>query len=110
MESRDHLTDLLARYRAACPDIEPGAEFMPRLWQRIDARRSFARRLGVWSRGLATVAATLCLLIGAFILSPLSSINPVYLQTYVEALNHDNAPETLAYADIGDHMGEGEPQ
>ena len=36
----DKLDALFTEYRAACPDPEPGADFMPALWRRIEARRT----------------------------------------------------------------------
>ena len=38
-ESR--LDGLFQAYREACPEMEPSANFMPSLWQKIDARRGF---------------------------------------------------------------------
>jgi hypothetical protein len=37
-ESDEALNALLASYRAASPDPEPSVNFMPQLWQKIDAR------------------------------------------------------------------------
>jgi hypothetical protein len=42
MNSQDNdskLDALFAQYRDAMPDQDPGASFMPGLWQKIDARR-----------------------------------------------------------------------
>ncbi len=39
---------LWAEYRAAVPDVDASADFMPRLWQRIDARRT--ERLSLFRR------------------------------------------------------------
>ena len=38
--------NLLRDYREACPEVEPGANFMPGLWQKIEARQTvpFAMR------------------------------------------------------------------
>jgi hypothetical protein len=57
------LDKLFVRYRAACPEVEPGPNFMPQLWERIDQRGSlwfFFARLG---RPLAACAAALCLVL-----------------------------------------------
>jgi len=35
----NQLDRLLASYRQACPDVDAGPEFMPKLWQRIESRR-----------------------------------------------------------------------
>jgi len=100
-EQRDGLSELFEQYRAACPDPEAGAGFMPGLWQRIETRRSFASRIRLYARGLVAVAAALCLAIGIFGFTDASAAtNPVYTETYVEALDHAEAPETLAYSDV----------
>lgn len=100
-EPNDGLSSLFEKYRAACPDIEPGADFMPRLWQRIEARQSFAWKIRYYARGLVTVAAAICLVVTIFGKAfPTAPANPVYTQTYVETLDADSSPETLAYADI----------
>jgi negative regulator of sigma E activity len=36
----DKLDALWAEYREACPDRDASADFMPKLWHRIDARRN----------------------------------------------------------------------
>ena len=100
-EQRDRLSELFDQYRAACPDREPSVGFMPGLWQRIETRRSFAWRVRLYARGLVAVAAAVCLAIGIFGFSDGSAaVNPVYTETYVEALDHAEAPETLAYSDV----------
>lgn len=98
-EQNDRLNHLMTRYREACPDIEPSAAFMPGLWDRIEARRSFSFRLRGYARVIATAAATVCFAIAAFQLAPLGR-NPMYERTYVEALEADHAPETMAFADL----------
>jgi hypothetical protein len=73
---------------------------MPGLWQRIEARRSFAWRIRVYARGLVTVAAAICLAIGILGSALNTSVNPVYTETYVEALDNAESPESLAYVDV----------
>ena len=59
-EGNDRLDALWAQYRSACPDPEASSEFMPRLWQRIDARRNEA--LSLFRRfAQVCVAATLAI-------------------------------------------------
>jgi hypothetical protein len=99
-EEHDALNDLFTRYRAACPEPDASAGFMPGLWQRIDARRSFAFRLRMYARGLATVAAAICLAVGIFGTAFNTAVNPFYTQTYIDALDAENSPETLAFADV----------
>ena len=102
MSDTNHALDhLLARYRAVTPDPDPGAGFMPALWERIEARRSFAWKLRIYARGLVSVAAAVCLAVTLFQFSPLgAAADPFYNQTYLETLRNDSSPETLAYAAV----------
>ncbi len=103
-EERDPLGPLFHRYRSACPEPDASAAFMPRLWEKIEARRNWVWKLRGYTRGLITVAATLCLALLALELSPLGSTNPMYLMSYTDALDNDAAPETLTYLDIVTHV------
>jgi len=91
------LDSLFAGYRAAMPDPEPGADFMPGLWRRIEARRAsnfwIFRRLAQVCVG-ATVA--LALLMGAVLIPNLEKA-PIYNSSYVDELAADH-PNT--YVDI----------
>jgi hypothetical protein len=57
------LEHLFQRYRVACPDIEPSANFMPNLWQKIEARHNFWFIFQRLARGAMTASAALCLLL-----------------------------------------------
>lgn len=96
-DKSEKLDRLWAEYRAAVPDPEPGAGFMPGLWKRIEARRSsnltMLRRIAQVCVG-ATVALTL--LMGA-VLIPKFERAPVYSATYVDVIAADH-PNT--YVDI----------
>lgn len=90
------LDALLAAYRAACPGPEPGPEFMPRLWEKIEARRSVAFSIRHWTRAFVTAAAAICLLLG---LLTVSSPGPpsADASTYVEKLAADNQSDNFPY-------------
>lgn len=84
------LDALWAEYRAAVPDPEPSAQFMPGLWHRIEARR--AANLSVFRRvAQACVAATVALtvLMGVVLIPRLEKI-PLYSATYVDVLAADH--------------------
>ena len=89
------LERLFAEYRNACPDPEPGANFMPALWKRIEARRNPALQWVTLSRRALVGALALCLALGVVLGTALSS-SQFYQLTYIEALNDDDAPEELA--------------
>lgn len=104
-EENDRLQHLMGRYQAACPEIDPSADFMPRLWERIDMRRSLSWRLRGYARVIATAAATICFAIAVVQLAPIGR-NPTYDRTYLEALEADHTPETMAFADLmADEVG-----
>jgi hypothetical protein len=96
-ETNAKLDKMFQEYRAALPDPEPGAGFMPGLWQRIEARRVSSlwifRRLAQVCVG-ATLALTI--LMGAFLIPRLEK-SPVYSTSYVDELAADH-PNT--YVDI----------
>ena len=92
----EHRLDrLFADYRAACPDPEPGANFMPTLWQRIEARRNPVLQWVTMSRRALVGALAMCLVLG-FVLGTALSSSQFYQSTYIEALDDDAAPEELA--------------
>ena len=80
------LDALWAEYRNACPDVEGSANFMPNLWQKIEARRlettSVFRR---WAK--ACVMATVALTLLIAVLIPKIQSDPVYSATYVDVLD-----------------------
>ena len=91
---------LLASYRDACPDPEPGPNFMPSLWRAIDSRRNFALSFGRWARGLVTAAAALAMLMAVFVAMPSPQVSPVYLATYVEVLDDDGRADNPAFVEV----------
>jgi hypothetical protein len=84
------LDTLLAAYRNVTPDPEASADFMPRLWSAIEARRSASYSLGRWTKAMVTAAAAICILLG--LLQVYLPTQPVfYTQTYIEALQEESA-------------------
>lgn len=95
-ESR--LDEMFQRYRAACPDVEPGAGFMPGVWQRIEARHSFWFVFPGLARVAATASAALCLLLLLLnFIAPTQSYVPA--STYTDALMADHTAESLYYTE-----------
>jgi len=82
----DRLNSLLAEYRDACPDPEPGANFMPQLWRRIEARRSAtASLLRRWTEAWLLVTVALAIVIGVFVIPRLQD-PPALQASYVDVL------------------------
>lgn len=98
----DKLDALWAEYRTACPDPEISAGFMPKLWQRIEARRranlSMLRRMAQICVG-ATLALTVLM---GMVLIPRFEKMPIYSSTYVDviAADHPNSYIDIVTGDI----------
>ena len=90
------LDALFMAYREACPDRDPGAEFMPQLWQKIEARDRFSTVFGRVARNLVTAAVALSVLLGLAV-SLSSRVAPLPSESYVEVLAEDNTPQNLEY-------------
>jgi hypothetical protein len=87
MENHDQQLDaLFGAYRAACPDVEPGANFMPQVWARIEARRRAERGFLRWANSFATATGLLVLVLGVLLyLHP----NPLPQRAYIEKLTDE---------------------
>ncbi len=88
----DKLDSLWQAYRAACPDREPSANFMPGLWQRIESRRNFTCSLQRMVQGFVTVAAAVTIAIGVYVSLPRAT--PASEVSYLEALADANSLDT----------------
>jgi anti-sigma-K factor RskA len=97
----DKLVALWAEYRQACPDPEPSANFMPQVWQRIEARRRVTSSLRRWAEACVMAALTLTLLIAA-ILIPRYQRQPVYQSTYADVLAEADSPDYTLVLTEGD--------
>jgi hypothetical protein len=91
------LDALFQNYRAACPDVEAGPQFMPTLWQKIDSRHGF------WwvFQGLARTAMAGCAALALLLLA----LNLVGTQqglrspSYTDALVADHSAERMYFAE-----------
>jgi hypothetical protein len=93
----ERLDALLRAYRAACPDRDTSANFMPELWQRIEARQTFTFSFRRMANGFVTAALALTVALAIFMAIPPKSApaGPVsYLQALADA-NTVDAPETV---------------
>ncbi len=96
-----HLDELFLRYKAACPDVEAGADFMPRLWSRIENKRSFSTVFQHLARVLVKASAAACLLLAALNLmppAPTSALHAKYI-TYADALSAETTVERTYSSD-----------
>src|ERR1700733_14846128 len=95
------LDALWSEYRSAFPDPDASANFMPNLWQKIEARRvettSVFRRMAQ-----ACVMATAALTLGIVVLIPRMQREPVYTATYVDVLDAAHPMDAAQLLDSGD--------
>ena len=81
------IQDWFASYRQALPDLDPGAAFMPALWQKIEAKQ---RSENVWfgrlARHFVTATVAFCLGMMAMLVVPVQN-KGASSQTYVEILD-----------------------
>lgn len=103
MNNDDKLDALFAEYRGALPDPESSADFMPKLWLKIEARRVETtwvfRRLAQICVG-ATVA--LALLISTVLMPSPDNSEAFYSGSYVDILAADHAEDYSQVLLVGD--------
>src|SRR5579875_3163122 len=90
------LEKLFASYRAACPEVEPGVNFMPELWQKIEARQSFGSVFERLSRMFAAASAAVCRLLVNMVST--SRYRPPY-STCTDALLAEQSAEQTYYTE-----------
>jgi hypothetical protein len=100
MDSEKALNDLFARYRVIIPDPEAGANFMPELWRRIEARQFFLVRIKRMTQVFVAAAAAICLLLGIALEMPVSHDRQHVGGNYVDVLANANPTENLAAVGI----------
>ncbi|MBV8817537.1 MAG: hypothetical protein JO022_04215 [Acidobacteriaceae bacterium] len=88
------LEALFDSYKTAVDTPEPGVNFMPKLWDRIEARRRVAFEWRRVTRIFVGSAAAICLAFAGFMIVPdqTSSSHPA---TYVDALAEAHPTENL---------------
>jgi hypothetical protein len=91
----NEVDSLFASYKALVPDPEPGANFMPELWRRIEARRSLVFRVKRLTQLFVAAAAAICIAFATFLAVPPSSDNSAINGNYVEELAETNPAEHL---------------
>src|SRR5882757_1163808 len=88
-EDENRLNELFLAYREACPDPEPSATFMPRIWAKIEAREVSTNWFGSVARALVTAALAASVILGMMISSTNQS-SSFFDATFVDALRADN--------------------
>jgi len=88
-----NLRKLFTAYRESAIDPEPSVNFMPTLWERIDARRRTTNSFSRLARAFVTAAAGICLLMTAGIAVQSNSVTNI---SYVDLLDDVDEAEAEA--------------
>jgi hypothetical protein len=83
------LDNLFRAYLEACPIPEAGANFMPALWARIEARESSTNWFGRVAKTLVTAAVAASVILGLMI-SSMNQSTAFLNATFVDALRADH--------------------
>jgi len=84
-EAEVRLDRLFYAYREALPDPQPGVNFMPELWTRIERRRASSDWFSRLAKGLVTAAVALYVILA--LLTPSGENSAAYFNgTFVDAL------------------------
>ena len=99
------LAALFRAYHSACPVPEPGANFMPNLWAKIESRKTFTFSFRRMANAFVTAAVALSIGLGVYMSIP--HANPNSPQSYIEALAEARPLDTTdivgpAYLDPSD--------
>ena len=91
----EKLNALFQAYKAACLDRDPSANFMPNLWQRIEARQNYSFSFLRMASGFVTAALALSIALGVYMSIPRTTNSPYYSQSYVEAVADANSSDLV---------------
>ena len=92
------LDEWFEKYRLACPDVEPGINFMPGVWQKIDSRYSFWFVFQRLARTATTGCAAVCLVLLLLNFASTSQ-SPRAAATYTDALLADHSAEKTYFTE-----------
>jgi hypothetical protein len=94
-EKERRLDQLFRAYREACPDAEAGANFMPGLWAKIEARQVSNHWFGRVAKALVVAGLAASVILGMLVssMSQRASSNPLVdlNATFAQALDEDRA-------------------
>lgn len=85
----ERLDALFREFAQACPDRDPSANFMPKLWQQIEARQTYTFSFRRMANTLVTAAVALSIVLGVYMALPRTNVYTG--QSYIEALADANA-------------------
>jgi hypothetical protein len=87
----DELDALFAEYKAALPDRDASANFMPQLWRRIEGRQNTLFRVKRLSQYFVAAAAAICILFATMLAVPNSTdVSSSYVDVLAQAYPTEN--------------------
>lgn len=99
-ELNQRLDSLLALYRDALPDQEPGPEFFPKLWRQIEARKAETSACRKWAEAFLAAAMALSLLLGGLLVQSGSRFSSPSAAAVPDEVADDNGSESVLYAEV----------
>ena len=91
----DEVNALFAKYKAALPDLDASANFMPELWRIIEARQTLILRIRKMTQVFVGAAAAVSLLFAMIEVAP-GVYRPEVNGSYVEGLAAAHPADSLA--------------
>jgi hypothetical protein len=86
------LDELFRAYNSSFSQSDAGADFMPHMWAKIEARQASSNWFGNLARGLVTAALAASVILG-LIVSSMNQSPAFFNDTYVGALIKDNTAQ-----------------
>jgi len=90
----NELEQLFGQYKRLVPDPNPSVNFMPELWQKIEARRSLVVRIRRLTKVFVAAAAAICMVFALFLAVP-GSDTSILNGNYVDLLAESHPAENL---------------
>ena len=84
------LDALFADYKAALPDREASANFMPQLWRKIETRQNTLFRMKRLTQYFVAAAAAICMLFATMMAVPRDEVNSSYVDVLAQAYPTEN--------------------
>jgi hypothetical protein len=84
------LDELFGKYRAACPDVDASANFMPQVWAKIEARRKSEQWFFRWANSFAGATAVLVVVLSVLLYQvPKPLPQRAYIEKLTDEINED---------------------
>ena len=102
-KDEERLDALFQAYRLACRGPEASANFMPELWQRIEARQRYTFSFKRMANALVTAAVALSIALGVYMAMPHGNANSYsYVEALADASSVDNPDLVPARLDLSE--------